>query len=77
MSLAVLVSKWGQNCGRNSVRGIVRAFSTTRHASDTEVSSGLEYLIESKGVNLKGAPMYLDMQSTTPIRPPVRVADVP
>lgn len=83
MSLAAFVSKWSQHGGVKRCVGGLRAFSTTRgvntskHAGEVEASTGLEYLIESKGVNLKGAPMYLDMQSTTPMDPRVLDAMLP
>ena len=34
-------------------------------------------VIERKGIRLKGAPLYLDMQSTTPIDPRVLDAMLP
>lgn len=45
---------------------------------DSEEKMGsLEELIEKKGIQLRGAPMYLDMQSTTPMDPRVLDAMLP
>lgn len=81
--LAALISKGSR--GAASKGGVVargcRFFSSLTSdvpiTGGRETSSGLEYLIESKGVHLKGAPMYLDMQSTTPMDPRVLDAMLP
>jgi len=36
-----------------------------------------EFVIEKKGIHLRGAPMYLDMQATTPMDPRVVDAMLP
>ena len=47
-----------------------RAYSSSA-ATATSTTTGLESFVESKGVLLKGAPVYLDTQATTPLDPRV------
>lgn len=60
-------------------RTVLVSYAESEMASTTGGSSGdpADSHIEMKGIRLRGAPMYLDMQATTPLDPRVLDATLP
>ena len=60
-------------------RTVSSSFAESEMPSTTGGSSGdpADSHIEMKGIRLRGAPMYLDMQATTPLDPRVLDATLP
>jgi cysteine desulfurase len=54
-----------------------RSFSSAMEEASMKTADGEEISIKMKGISLSGRPMYLDMQSTTPLDPRVLDAMLP